>query len=166
MDQNNLNQAKSYIEENRGQFSSEQLSEQLNKAGYGSDVVVEALRQAGVSVSVEKTTSGEALSGTATSFWNFKEKHVYTSGWQKFGDFLFGFLFFPFVYLFISLLSFFLGIFLGVFSVFLPIIFSIWAIVYFWRRRKFISIGLIFSFITIPLIPIILMAVAFSMISY
>jgi len=126
-----------YLQENKGKFSQEVLISALQKANY-SRLDIEA----GIQVVYAELAVPIPQSSMSSSFWNFKSKKIYTKASEKFGDFFLG-LVSPVVLWLIALV--------------IPIVghliwfgFAIFAAIYLFNRRRFISYGLILNFIGIP----------------
>lgn len=145
-----------YLRGNKDKFSQQVLKEKLVGAGYPRDQIGEGIR---IIYGGEVPPSPAA--GAKTSFWDFKSARTYTSSGEKFVDFLAGF-FAPPVAVFVS--SFFFGGFFNILGLmprsffygFGPLtwifplagfIFHIWAIFYFWKRRRYLARGLLFILI-------------------
>jgi hypothetical protein len=141
-----------YLRNNKEKYSKELLIEQLLKAGHSELDIKESSEFVydGKEIAEEKSQINET-----GSFWNFKLKKTYVKPSEKWKDFLFGF-FAPFAINFIltSLRSF---LFRSIFNSNFNFIFSsiisggiflteILLIIYLFKRRKFISYGLITNF--------------------
>ncbi|HBO16771.1 MAG: hypothetical protein UR69_C0001G0264 [Candidatus Moranbacteria bacterium GW2011_GWE2_35_2-] len=124
MSQNAIN----YIQANKDKFSKEVLKKELQKAGYTEDDIAQSL----VAVYGGDIT-GDKTRGARNDFWNFKNKREYTASGEKNKDFFFG-LISPFVLGFIPLVNF----------IAFPL--EIFAIIYLFNRRRYISYGIMSSF--------------------
>lgn len=119
-----------YLEQNKNKYSKEVLIEELKKAGYLEQDIIEGTSYIYGSGELNQSVS------RIINFWDFKAKIEYQSSSQKWKDFLFGF-FIPFA---------------GVLVAWIPLIglalfvFEIFSIVYLFNRRKFISFGLMGNF--------------------
>lgn len=126
-----------YIKANKDKYSKEVLIEQLRKTGY-SEVDIE--ESAAIAYAGTQFAGNNLQAVSAGNFWDFKSKRTYTKPSEKQKDFLFGF-FAPW--------------FLGIVSSIIPfignlivIVGGIFAIIYFFNRRRFISYGLLANIAT------------------
>ena len=152
MSQNAIN----YLAENKDKFPKETLIDQLKESGYGDDDIVR---------SVDSVFGSSGQSGSdslaASNLFDFSREKVYQNSSDKWKDFLLGFIS-PWLFGFIiqsvlRLISYsvmFLG---GIFIIVLEVI----AIISLFKRRKFISYGLIghllFSFVFMGAIGMIIL---------
>ncbi|TSD01829.1 MAG: hypothetical protein Athens071425_295 [Parcubacteria group bacterium Athens0714_25] len=141
MSQNAIN----YIQNNKDKFSKEVLEKELQKAGYAEDDI----RQSFVAV-YGSNVAGDKAREIKNNFWDFKNKREYASSREKTGDFFFGFAS-PFILGFIPLVNF----------IVFPL--EIFAIIYLFNRRRYISYGIISSFaLALIFVGVILMLIAFG----
>jgi len=154
MNQKNVDRAAAYLRENKGRHSKEVLVEQMQKAGYSDQVIQAAVTQVFSGVAVPPTSQSSDTRATERSqgFFDLRNRKVYDSVGGKVIDFFAGvvaiFLGF-FVYTFVN---FFLG-FLTIFGLrlyilsFIPsivlLVFYVGGILYLWKRRKYIAIGML-----------------------
>lgn len=130
-----------YLSENKEKYSKDVLVAELRKVGYAEGDIIEG---------VAEVFEGKAPSPASanTSFWNFKDKKVYTSAGQKWKDFLFG----VFTPLFAQIILMPIGFFLRGASSLLLIMLWIVALVYVFKRRRMMFYGMIaLPIIFIPL---------------
>jgi len=132
-----------HLRENAGKYPKEELVKQLRVAGYPEAEIASAVLRFEKGNSVAAAPSGD--------FFDFKTPRVYTSVGQKIGDFVTGF----FGYLVFSVLSSFLFYSLFRFAVFgapfalrffpglLSFGIAIAAIIYLWKRRRWVCYGMI-----------------------
>jgi len=150
MDQKNLEQAVAYLRQNRERYTREVLTEQMQKAGYADEVIRVATARVFSEVpsppSVQTTEGGQ-------SFFDLRSRKIYRSAGERVIDFLVGFigihiLGFVFNIALTSLLSI-LNIFgLRLYSLYFItplalVVLYVGGIVYLWRRRKYIAIGIL-----------------------
>lgn len=130
-----------YLESNKDKYSQESLIEQLKKAGYTENDIRDGVQ----SVYASKMLSGDAGAVSGGNFWDFKSKKSYINSSEKWKDFLFGF-FAPWI--------------LGMLSLVVPffslvvLVGEIFAIVYFFNRRRFIAYGILANVIALPVVGI------------
>jgi hypothetical protein len=143
-----------YLNENKEKYPKEVLIAELRKSGYSEEDIAEGVGQ---------VFEGKApmLAPANTSFWNFKDKKVYTSAGQKWADFLFG-VFAPSVFWFTSLLIFSFISYGISYIYFVPFLIDIAIAVYLFNRRRFIFYGLLASLVFVPIIFTIFIFLAFS----
>jgi len=130
-----------YLQENKEKYSVEVLAGKLRSAGYPEDQI-----QEGVRLVYGGGASGVAPTGAKTSFWDFRSIRVYRSGGEKIIDALFGF----FVVGTLAPLPIFL-IFRGFVGFPIMMLFYIGFVIYLWRRRKFMALGVLALF-ALPLL--------------
>ncbi|MCK9379106.1 MAG: hypothetical protein M0P97_03095 [Candidatus Moranbacteria bacterium] len=124
MSQNAIN----YIQENKNKFSKEVLKNELQKAGYAEDDIAQSF-----AVVCGGDVTGDKTQEIGKNFWDFKTKREYTVSGEKNKDFFFGIVS-PFILGFIPLVNF----------VAFPL--EIFAIIYLFNRRRYISYGIMSSF--------------------
>lgn len=73
-----------YLRENKEKYPKDVLAAELRKSGYVEGDIAEGVAQ------VFDGLVAPVAPAIKTSFWNFKDKKVYTSTGQKWADFLFG----------------------------------------------------------------------------
>jgi hypothetical protein len=145
-----------YLNENKEKYPKEVLAAELRKAGYSEGDITEGVAQ------VFEGKAPVAVP-TKTSFWNFKDKKVYTSAWQKWADFLFGF-FAPILvgYALTPGIFFLLS---GSRMPFVGVVFflaEIAAAIYLFNRRRFIFYGMMGPMIILPLLVILFIVMMFG----
>ena len=131
----------SYLRENKDKFPRETLIEELKKSGYSEVDINE-----GVEIVYENKDIPSPVA--ITSFWDFKTKKIYGKASEKVADFFLGFfapwllniVFFPLRFISSNrIVSSVLG--------FVALIAEIFIIIYLFKKRKFISYGLIANFL-------------------
>lgn len=143
-----------YLNENKEKYSKDALIAELKKAGYAQGDIAEGIAQVfGGAVPSPVTVN--------TSFWNFKDKRVYTKASEKWADFLFG-VFVPMIVgLVLSPVSFFLR---GTLSVLGILMLCLWIIVLIrlFKCRRMMFYGLLTAVVFIPIIFILFIIVMYS----
>ncbi|GEM_PF-1310879 len=144
-----------YLRENKNKFPQEVLKRKLIEASYPKDQIEEGIR-----IVYEGFVPKEKI-----SFWDFKSIKIYKTFREKLLDFLAGFftpaIFGLGIYFLLGILSAFIypfypfRYFFSLFRIFLLAILGIqiFGIFYFWRKRKYLARGFLFSLI-LPLILI------------
>lgn len=141
-----------YLRENKEKYLKDVLATELRKSGYVEGDIAEGIAQVFGGVA-------QTLASAKTSFWNFKDKKVYTKSSEKWADFLFGF--FAPIPVFMVLVI--LGVVFNTTRVFgnFVFLFGLGATIYFFNRRRLISYGLLASAVIVPMIFLALIAVIF-----
>ena len=143
-----------YLNENKDKFPKDTLIEQLVKVGH----LPEEIQEAAEFVYGEKTefmiSNNSVYPAEPTSFWDFKGFKTYTTFAEKRNDFLLGF-FAAIVSGFVFRIIPFAG---GIISFGL----YIFALVFFYKRRKFIFYGLLAD-ILLGILIVIILAVIVSL---
>ncbi|MEI7498624.1 MAG: hypothetical protein WCK11_05100 [Candidatus Falkowbacteria bacterium] len=150
-----------YLNQYKLAYDKDALVQQLSQVGYKPDEISEAVQL------VYKLTNKVRF-----LFWQITPKPKYTQTSEKAKDFSIGF-FAPIVVMLIFFLPSIFNIDYLVYSylntdffspIFSLVIFIFWlyAIVFFWRKRFYISLGLLIAVIGIPLITIIFLLAIFS----
>ncbi|MDP3900625.1 MAG: hypothetical protein Q8Q23_06135 [bacterium] len=123
-----------YLKLNKNKYSETALVEALKKAGYSSHDILDSINEV-----FGKSSESD---GRRTDFWNFRDKKKYLNGLEKTADFFFGlgvptaiYVFFLFFFFFIFILQ-------------------IVGIIYFWKRRRHIAIGILVSIVTGPVVAL------------
>jgi hypothetical protein len=145
-----------YLNENKEKYPKEVLITELQKSGYSEGDITEGVAQV-----FEGKTPTPASTDASTSFWNFKDKKIYTSARQKWKDFLFG-VFAPFfVGLILNIFSLF---FLGTRFIFGIAVFVLWVVllIHLFNRRRHMFYGTLLSVVLLPLTFILFMVAVFS----
>lgn len=137
-----------YLIENKEKYSKEVLVAELDKAGYGEDEIVEAIRFVYNAVSPQEEGGGEPA-----NFWDFKTKKIYTKKFEKIIDFLAGF--------FVIAIMAWIAMDINDDLVFIPLILYIFSLFYFFKKRRFIFYGLLADLL-IPIAGIIFLFFAFG----
>ncbi len=140
-----------YFRENKDKFSREILVGELRKIGHSEADILESVQLVyGANSSVVMPIPPSIQN----NFWDFKSKKVYTKTLDKLKDFLFGF-FGPYIALIMFGMVPFLGIFLW-FGAY------VYVIVYVFNRRRFISYGMIASFMISAIVTVIFVITTFT----
>ncbi|MCH7605025.1 hypothetical protein IID24_03510 [Patescibacteria group bacterium] len=155
MNQENVEQAVAYLRQNKERYAREALTEQMQKAGYSDEVIQSAADQvfseAPIPPSLQTLTT--QTSGRGQSFFDLRSRKVYRSAGEKVIDFLTGFIG---IHIFGFVLNIFLSFLLGALSIFglrlyslyfitplALVVFYVGGIIYLWRRRRYIAIGIL-----------------------
>jgi len=155
MDQKNLEQAVAYLRQHKGRYTTEVLTEQMQKAGYADEVIQAATARvfsevplpASSQASIKQTSEG------GQSFFDLRSRKVYRSAWEKVIDFLTGFIGAPILGF---VLSIFLNLLIGAMTILGLRLYNLYfitplalvvlyvaGIIYLWRRRRYIAIGIL-----------------------
>lgn len=155
MDQKNLEQAVAYLRQHKGRYTTEVLTEQMQKAGYTDEVIQAAAARifSEVSLPTSSQASIKQAPEGGQSFFDIRSRKVYRSGWEKVIDFLAGFIG---IHILGFVLFIFSNVLLGVLAIFGLRLYSLYfitplalvvlyigGIVYLWRRRRYIAIGIL-----------------------
>jgi hypothetical protein len=146
-----------YLSGNKEKYPKEVLVAELRKSGYSEGDITEGVAQ----VFDGKTS---AVASVKTSFWNFREKKIYTSAGQKWADFLFGFfginVILGTIFTFLQLLPYAPEEF--IFSV-LMLLVEVLIAIHVFSRRRFVFYGvIIFPACILPLVIILFISAIFG----
>ncbi|OHA47757.1 MAG: hypothetical protein A2806_01520 [Candidatus Terrybacteria bacterium RIFCSPHIGHO2_01_FULL_48_17] len=157
-----------YLLENSTRYPKDVLMKNLKDAGYPESEIAAALKQLAQPLQPGVTRDG--------GFFDFKNKRFYKSVWQKVGDFAFGFfgfwvigyIFSRLLYAFIPFRFFAYGpLALRFFPVLVSLGIFIGVIMYFWKRRRWISYGVLATFVIgFLLAGIVLLFLGFALRSF
>lgn len=127
-----LQQAIAYIQLYKSKYPVETLKQQLEQNGYPKDTIDKAVYEVFVGPDRDKTVTDDSKKWRG--FSDFKHRRTYTSFGARLGDFLIGFFVTVLAWL---LMPFSLLVFIGLIA----------GIIYLWKRRYYIALGMILAVI-------------------
>lgn len=139
-----------YLNDNKDKYPKESLVNELSKVGYSERSILESVQAV--------YGRAEVVNGGKTSFWNFKDKKEYRKASEKAGDVFLGFLF-PWVFgwaISMAVHTLLAPFGMMFFIWLLGVILYIFALVYFYRKRRYIFYGMLLNII-IPLFGVFFM---------